>query len=378
MVTIVISFITALLTLGYAGIVLYLRQGWINLQVFQPSVKSLPKIRVSVIIAARNEEDKLDKTINDLLNQDYPKELFEIIVVDDHSTDRTSEIISSYSEQGVLLIKLNEHKPLNSYKKKAIAEAIQISKGELIITTDADCRMGLQWLKTIVDYYQQTGCKMISSPVVFFEEKNTFEKMQTLEFLYLIGLGAATIGQNIPSTCNGANLAYRKDVFNEVDGFRGIDDLASGDDELLLHKIASLYPTKIGFCKSEKALVYTHAKPDISAFIQQRKRWASKSTKYKNKGIVALGISLWIFNLFILINIVIGLFDAHYIYLAGLSFFIKILVEVAFLNLMCGFVKRKNLMRYQPLLSFAHIFYFVYIGLAGNSGKYLWKGRMVR
>ena len=376
MVAIVISFFTVILTLGYVSIVVYLRRGWVNLPVFIPISK--PQIRVSVIIAARNEEDKLDKTLTDILSQDYPKELLEVIVVDDHSTDSTSEIISSYAAQGVILIKLNEDKPLNSYKKKAISEAISISTGELIVTTDADCRMGADWLKTIVDYHQQNDFKMISSPVVFFEEKNAFEEMQTLEFLYLIGLGAATIGQNTPSTCNGANLAYRKDVFYEVNGFHGIDDLASGDDELLLHKVVSLYPKGIGFCKSEKALVYTHAKSDLAAFIQQRKRWASKSTRYKNKGIVALGVSLWFFNLFILTNIIFGFFDIFYLGLAGVSFVSKCLVELIFLYPMCRFAGRKPLLWYQPILSFIHIFYFVYIGVAGNSGKYNWKGRMVR
>lgn len=378
MVTTIISAVTFLLTLGYAGIVLYLRKGWLNLPHFRPTGLK-PAVRISVIIAARNEEDKLDATICDILAQEFPKDLLEIIVVDDHSTDRTSEIISFYASQGVVLIKLNEDKPLNSYKKKAISEAIKYASGELIVTTDADCRMGPHWLKTIAEFYQQQpDLKMISSPVAFFEEKNAFEEMQTLEFLYLIGLGAATIGHKMPSTCNGANLAYRKDVFDEVQGFRGIDDLASGDDELLLHKVASMYPEGIGFCKSEKAIVYTHAKHSMHAFIQQRRRWASKSTKYKNTGIVALGISIWSFNLLILINAILGFFNPVYFGLLGLSLSFKFLAELAFLWPMCRFACRPKLLAYQPLLTVVHIFYFVYIGVAGNSGKYNWKDRLVR
>ena len=202
--------------------------------------------------------------------------------------------------------------------------------------------------------------------------------MQTLEFLYLIGLGAATIGKKMPSTCNGANLAYRKDVFNEVKGFQGIDDLASGDDELLLHKVASLYPDGIGFCKSEDALVYTHAKPDLAAFIQQRKRWASKSTRYKNKGIVVLGVSIWLFNLLIIVNVIMGFYNPDFFWIAGLSLLAKFLVEITFLMPMCKFARRQDLLVYQPVLTIIHIFYFVYIGLAGNSGKYNWKDRMVK
>ncbi|WP_245580818.1 glycosyltransferase family 2 protein [Daejeonella oryzae] len=373
----VISFLSILLTICYVSVVLYFRRGWINLPWISKSA-SIPKTYVSVLIAARNEEDKLDKTIRDILAQNYPGKLLELIIVDDHSTDRTAEIISSYAAKGVILIKLNEHEPLNSYKKKAISEAIAISKGELIVTTDADCRMGPEWLANIVSYYEENNFKLISSPVAYFEENSAFEEMQTLEFLYLIGLGASTIGNKMPSTCNGANLAYRKDVFFELKGFKGIDDLASGDDELFLHKVASRYPDGIGFCKSREATVYTHAKPTLAEFIQQRKRWASKSTKYKNKSIVVLGVSIWFFNLLILINAILGFFDPQYWDLALISLVCKLLTELAFLIPMARFANRRELLWYQPLLTVLHIFYFVYIGIAGNSGKYNWKGRMVR
>ena len=238
--------------------------------------------------------------------------------------------------------------------------------------------MGTEWLANIVNYYEQNHFKMISSPVVYFEEKSAFEEMQTLEFLYLIGLGASTIGNKMPSTCNGANLAYRRDVFVELKGFKGIDDLASGDDELFLHKVALRYPDGIGFCKSREAIVYTHAKATLAEFIQQRKRWASKSTRYKNKSVVVLGISIWLFNLLILTNGILGFFYPWYWILAMLSLACKFLVEFAFLIPMCHFARRNKLLWYQPLLSVLHIFYFVYIGIAGNSGKYSWKGRTVR
>lgn len=339
---------------------------------------SNPNTFVSILIAARNEEGKIEKTIEDILAQNYPRQYFELIVVDDHSTDRTSEMVASFSSRGVKLIKLNESEKLNSYKKKAITEAINLAKGELIITTDADCRMAESWLKTIVSYYESGQYNMISSPVAYFEEKNSFEEMQTLEFLFLIGLGASGIGNNMPATCNGANLAYRKDVFIKLNGFKGIDELASGDDELFLHKVASAFPGTIGFCKSRDAIVYTHAKENIKEFIQQRKRWASKSTRYKNKGVVFLGLSVWLFNLLFLINFVSGFSDPFFWKMGLLCLALKMSVEMMFLYPVCSFVERKRLLFYLPLSSVVHIFYLVFIGIAGNSGKYNWKGRMVR
>ncbi len=361
----------------YAGLVLYLRKGWESIPLFKCGV-SLLTTKVTIIIAARNEEDKIALTINDVLKQSYPVNLFELIVVDDHSTDRTADIVNSYSDGRVKLIKLNESEPLNSYKKKAIAEAIKDASGELIITTDADCRMGKNWLETIVSYYEKNDYKLISSPVAFFEEKNSFEELQTLEFLFLIGLGAAGIGNKIPSTCNGANLCYRKDVFLELGGFKGIDDLASGDDELLLHKIASAYPNSIGFCKSYDAVVFTHAKENLKEFIQQRKRWASKSVKYKDKRIVVLAVAVWLFNLSFVLNLIGGMFVPVLLNVFCLQFFIKFFTEMYFLERITSFARRKRLLIFLPVLTVIHVIYFIYIGIAGNSGKYNWKGRMVR
>ena len=373
----VISFLTILLTIFYVLAVLFFRYGWMRLS-SPKEPKTQPSTLVSILIAARNEEDKIGLTIEDILAQHYPKELIELIVIDDHSTDRTADIVSGYSASGVKLIKLNEDKPLNSYKKKAISEAINLAKGELIITTDADCRMHDKWLSTIVSCYEKNDFKLISSPVVFFEEKNFFERLQTLEFLYLIGLGAATIGNKKPSTCNGANLAYKKSVFHELKGFQGIDDLASGDDELFLHKVASKYPDDIGFCKSYEALVYTHAKPNLTEFIRQRKRWASKSTRYKDKKIVVLGVSIWLFNLLIILNASMGFFNKSYWYVLAVVLIMKCLAELFFLSPITGFVKRTQLLWLLPVLTCMHPIYIIYIGVAGNSGKYVWKGRLVK
>jgi len=373
----VISYISIFLTVLYLVVVLTFVKGWHKLVYFKPKDLVL-NTKVSVLVAARNEAGNISKTIEDLIGQGYSKALTEIIFIDDHSTDNTSEIIGSYAGRGVKLIQLNEDQPLNSYKKKAIQTAIAQATGTLIVTTDADCRMGKDWLATIVSFYEEKKHKMISSPVAYFEEKSFFERAQTLEFLYLIGLGASTIGNNKPSTCNGANLAYEREAFYEVGGFKGIDDLASGDDELLLHKMAARYSGNIGFLKNEDAMVYTHPKATLKEFIQQRKRWASKSTRYKNKSIIVLGVCIWLFNLSILVNAGIGMFAGFYFKLALMQLLAKMLVECLFLYDVTTFARRKGLMVLLPVLNVLHILYIVYIGIAGNTGKYNWKGRMVR
>ena len=371
------SFITLLLTGIYLVVITYLIKGWSALK--RPELKPRDfTTKVTVMVAARNEEARINYTIEDILAQDYPKHLTEIIIVDDHSTDRTSEIISSYADRGVKLLKLNEEKPLNSYKKKAIAKAIALSSGDLMVATDADCRMGSAWLSSIVNYYESNDLVMISSPVNFFEEKSLFELMQTLEFSFLIGIGAAFIGNGRASTCNGANFAYRKDVFYEVGGFTGIDELASGDDELLLQKVAVKYPDRIGFLKRREAIVYTHAKHTLKEFLQQRRRWASKSTKYKDKKVVALAVTIWLFNISLIVNAALSFYNIHFFKLFIIQFLLKYLFEAVFLLKVTSFFKRVSLIGLLVLVIPAHIIYIVYIGLAGNGRKYVWKDRTVR
>lgn len=377
LIVVLISSVSLALTFLYAFLVLFLRTGWQKIPFYTPLLIK-PKTKVSVLIAARNEAKSIHLTIEDIISQNYPAELFELIIVDDHSTDNTSQIIASYANKGVKLIQLNESKPLNSYKKKAITEAIKIASGELIVATDADCRMGQNWLMNIVGLYQEKDFNLISAPVAYFQEKSLFERLQTLEFLYLIGLGAASIGNKMPSTCNGANLAYKKEVFFELGGFKGIDDLASGDDELFLHKVAKAYPGTIGFCKSSEACVYTHAKSNLKEFIQQRRRWASKSVKYKDKKIIVLAVCMWVFNLSLALNFVLAFFYPDFLKLVTIQFLIKFTAELFFLEPLASFVKRKDLLINLSFLTFLHVVYLIYIGVMGNAGKYNWKDRMVK
>lgn len=374
---VIYSSVCALLTAGYLLLLLYLIRGWFSLK--------RPKLiigdyttKITVIIAARNEEARIHLTIEDILSQDYPKELTEIIIVDDHSTDNTASIIASYADRGVQLLQLNEAEPLNSYKKKAIAKAISLSKGDLMVATDADCRMGPRWLSSIVGYFEAEQPVMISSPVAYFEEQSLFERLQTLEFSYLIGVGAAFIGNKRAWTCNGANLAYRKDIFYEVGGFNGIDELASGDDELLLQKVTEHFPGKIGFLNIRDAIVYTHAKRTLKSFLSQRRRWASKSTKYKDKKVVGFALLIWFFNVSMLLNLLLGIFIRDFLNIFFIQFALKCLIEVIYLLPILSFFKRTKLLRLYLIVAPIHVIYMAYLGLMGPGRKYQWKGRMVK
>ena len=202
--------------------------------------------------------------------------------------------------------------------------------------------------------------------------------MQSLEFMSLIGIGAACIAQNRPTLCNGANLAYKKDVFNEIQAYSDSMHIASGDDEFLLHKVSGKYPGKTGFLKHKKAIVFTKAKADIRDFYNQRKRWVSKSTDYKNKHETLLIWLVWLMHLSLLVNLFLSPFNIFNLITFLIAFGIKLSAEFVFIFPLSKFFEKKAFLFLYPLTAFLYIFYVVLIPFAAIFGSYEWKGRKYR
>lgn len=375
----VINIVFYLLLFFYLSVVLFFIYGWLKSRTYIPSKKiSDLHTTLSVVIAVRNEEANILNLLNDLKSQSYPSNLFDVIIVDDHSNDKTYELISNYQMHNLKSIKLDLDKPINSYKKRAITEAIKQSNSKLIVSTDGDCRLNKDWLTTIVDYYESNNFKVISAPVTFHEQQSLFEILQTIEFQYLIGVGASAIFNGYPITCNGANFIYEREVFNELDGFKGIDHKATGDDELFLHKVNSKYQNSAGFIKSGSAIVRTYAKRTMPEFIQQRKRWASKSTGYTDKKVVSIVIGIFLFNLTLLVSPLIYILDKSIINYLVVAFSLKLIFDGFFMFLTLKFFNSLRFIIFSPLVIFLYVFYIIYIGILGNINKsYHWKGRRV-
>lgn len=375
----VISIIFYILLVFYLCVISFFIYGWYKSSVFNAK-KDLSELStsLSVVIAVRNEESHIKDLLEDLKSQTYPSSLFDVIIVDDHSTDNTAVIVEEFEMSNLRLIKLNLDKPINSYKKKAITEAINISNAKLIVSTDGDCRLHRDWLKTIVEFYESNNYKVISAPVTFHQQQSIFEKLQTIEFQFLIGVGAAAIGNNYPITCNGANFIYEREVFNELDGFKDIDHKATGDDELFLHKVNRKYRNSAGFIKAESATVKTYAKTTLKEFVQQRKRWASKSTGYTDKRVVLIVIGVFLFNLSLLLSSVLSFFDQYIFDYLKTALILKFIFDGIFLYMMLKFFKNLRYILLLPLMIILYVFYILFIGVLGNINKtYHWKGRKV-
>lgn len=358
----------------YSVLIIYYWLGWIKIPEFSVPNK-YPQTKISIIIPARNEEENIGTLLMALQNQTYPKEFFEIIVVDDHSTDNTANIVKGYPI--ARLISLKENK-LNSYKKKAIEKGIDAATGDLIVTTDADCLPPETWLQTIAQFYEEKEPVFIAAPVVIDCNSSILQIFQALDFMILQGITGAVVYKRTFSMCNGANLAYERKVFYEVGGFDRIDYIASGDDMLLMHKISKKYPDRIHYLKSKEAIVHTQPMKTWKEFFNQRIRWASKATHYDDKRIFPIMLLVYIFNLAFPVLLIAGFTDHRYWLMAIAYWFLKTLIELPFFISMANYFDKRWAVNwfffFQPL----HIFYTIVAGFLGLIGKYEWKGRKVK
>jgi cellulose synthase/poly-beta-1,6-N-acetylglucosamine synthase-like glycosyltransferase len=353
--------------------------GWRRLAVFNPPQSTEPHTTISVLVAARNEAQHIENCLKSIAAQTYPAHLFEIIVINDHSEDATFALAKAMNIPNLRVLQLADYGVKGS-KKKAIETGVGEATGRLIVTTDADCIVQPDWLTLIADFYELHQPKFIAAPVNFHQEKNTFESCQSLDFLGLMAVTGAGIELGMISMCNGANLAYERAVFYEVEGFKGIDQLASGDDMLLMQKIALKYPDKIAYLKNTAATVFTHAKEDWKSFISQRVRWASKTNSYKEFTITAVLIMVFFFCCNIPLSLFLSLFFGK-IFLQVFVFqcLIKVLFDYFAISEVTTFFNRKDLHRVLFPAFWFHIGYVIVVGiLASILFNYEWKGRYVR
>ncbi len=397
----------------YILLILYYWKSWLSIPKYPPSsadklktpsdrviragTNYKPQTKISVIIPARNEAEFISACLDSICRQSYPKDLFEVLVVDDHSTDDTAAIIKNYEANNVKIISLKEfvNTDLNSYKKKAIEIAIQQSTGELIVTTDADCVVQQNWLQTIAAFYEEYQPAFIAAPVVLLPSLageglrvRFIVFLQGLDFMTLQGITGASVHKKIHSMCNGANLAYNKKAFEEVGGFAGIDTIASGDDMLLMHKIYMRYPDQVMFLKSKDAIVYTAPVNSITEFFNQRIRWASKADKYDDKRIFAVLLLVYLINVILLFMPILMLFNpeklsifnyqSSIINLWLLLLLLKTITELVFLYPVAKFFGKQSMLWMFPLMQPFHIIYTVIAGWLGKFGSYSWKERKVK
>jgi len=302
----------AILILPYIFLLLKIYRSLLKIKTF--NVSTDPVTFVSVVVACRNEQENLPLLLNSIAGQDYPKELFEAIIVDDNSTDRTNEIASCFTGISNIIAINNNGKG----KKQAIRTGINASSGILIITTDADCRMGKRWIRTIAAFYEKHKPDMIICPVQIEPGPGFFGRFQELEFLSLQGITAGSVFSGDATMCNGANLSFTREAYlNHTDNLHF--EIASGDDIFLLHSLKKQIQSKILWLESPDVVITAASSPTIGSFLKQRRRWISKGKTYKDRFTILLGIVT-----FVTIILQVSVLGAGFINPAFIAVFITI------------------------------------------------------
>jgi poly-beta-1,6-N-acetyl-D-glucosamine synthase len=323
---------------------------------------------ISVIVPFRNEESNLGDLMINLLSQEYSN--FEIILVDDHSTDGSVDVIRPYlDESWIKVLSSSGHG-----KKHALTHGIAVSAGEIIVTTDADCSFSDHWLSTINSSFESDRIKMVFGSVRITPGNKTFEGMQCLEFASVVGVGIAAHAFGIPLYCNGANLAFRKQAFQDVNGYDGNLEIPSGDDEFLLKKISAKYPGGIGFVSSRHAIVTTKPQNSVAEFFHQRIRWAGKWNMTAGIASRVFAVSVYLMQCAIIAGYILLLLNPN---INALAFALggKVTLELVLLFLMASHLQFPVRLKNFVLLQIVYPFYVIYVGIAANFSTYVWKGR---
>jgi len=354
---------------------------WLGL--FFPNKKTTAhQLTASVVVAARNEEKSIGALLNDLVNQTYPKNWYEVIVVNDGSEDGTGDIIDFYAQRYPLVKHVRakaDNKNGLTAKKNALNQGIEASQNEIILTTDADCRVKSTWLETMVSYFAE-GVGMVvgfSQLGVRGKRYSLLEKLQAVDFLSLMGAAQGSINLGCPLAGSGQNLAYRKKIYEQVNGFQKIKDRISGDDVLLLQLVHKLTNWKIRFAPSAQSFNWTNPEKTIKAFLNQRKRWASNGSVQ-----LQLNFMFFIFltimflaNTWLFFGTPLYFLLYHTLQLPLLCLALKFFIEFLILVKAAAIYQRMDLIKYFLWWAMVQMPYVFYTGILGTWGHFKWKDR---
>jgi cellulose synthase/poly-beta-1,6-N-acetylglucosamine synthase-like glycosyltransferase len=337
-----------------------------------------PTTTFSIIVPFRNEEKNLPKLLQSISNLNYPKELFELIMVDDFSKDASERVYIKWRmENGNIETTLLENLRLsNSPKKDALSRAIPITKYDWVVTTDADCIVNENWLLTLDNFIQKNNSEMVVGAVVYKTKNNWFHHFQQLDLLSLQGTTIGSFGIGKPFMCNGANFAYTKKLFLELGGFGGIKDTVSGDDVMLLQKAILKYSDKVHYLKNVVSIVKTKPENDLYKLFMQRVRWASKTTSYSGSYSKILAVVVLLMN----VSLVVLFVSSFKFQVSGflvIGFFIKYAVDYILLYKSNQYLRNGKFLL--PLASsLVYPIFCSCVGVYSLFGSFTWKGRKFR
>jgi len=362
-----------IVTLAYVGLIVAFTFGL--RKVLKQELKGTKQLMpISVIVAFKDEALNLPTLLNVMMHQSFPKEKFELILVNDHSSDGSISIVEHYSSMcdNLRLVNLPENR---SGKKSAIACGIDSAINPLIAITDADCEPSKDWLRAI-SLEARSGSVLILGPVIMAPVNSISKKLQAIEYSSLMASAAGSCGIGHPVIASSANLAFRNDLLNVSEDNLN-PKVTSGDDMFLLHYVKSLHKSRISFLGNRAAIVKTSTMSTLPQAIIQRKRWASKSIFYSDVDTIITGFIVLLFNMALVFLMVSSVLRMENLYYFFMFIMIKSFVDFHLLHRYLSFVEQKELLKVFLPLQLVYPIYIVYAFFTGIINKVSWKGRPI-
>jgi glycosyltransferase involved in cell wall biosynthesis len=364
-------FVLSFVIILYCLAIVFLIYGFTKVNVID-YIGLKPKTKFSIIVPFRNEAESLPVLLESLSKLNYPMELFTVILVDDESEKVFNVQRLKFKASVIKNVRVS-----NSPKKDAIVTAMGIVNTDWIITTDADCVVNRNWLLTLDNYIQLHDVAMIAGGVSYDCKNSFLHHFQQLDLASLQGATIGSFGIKKGFMCNGANFAYTKSFFQELNGFNGNDGIASGDDVFLLQKAVAQFPEKVHYLKSENNIVITKPLDDWTSLFYQRVRWASKTSSYQSRFGKGLGILVFMGNLSLILGFILSVLGLFSFLNILLLFALKFAVDTVLIYKTNRFLTKTKI-RYLIPSSFLYPFFSVSVALYSLFGKYEWKGRKFR
>lgn len=319
---------------------------------------------------ARNEELNIERCLQSIENNSYPLDKFEIIAVNDRSSDRTQEILEALSAKNkrIKIIKIENDEQKENLKGKpgALQAGINHASGEIILMTDADCTVNENWIETVVREFSDSSVGLVAS-FTHISGTKIFDRIQAVEWAYLHTMASAGVGLNQPLGCYGNNLSVRKSDFDDAGGYKSIKFSVTEDLALLqaIHKLGK----RVRYLIHPKSDVYTLSCSTLREYIKQRHRWAV--------GGLELGWRAAIFvisSAFLILGLVTSIVTLNFI---GLGFLITSRIIWDYLLIGSSFNKlmKKELKKWIPLSVLFFIFYEFFVPFLVLSKEVKWKGQ---
>lgn len=372
--------LTLIIGLVYTGRISGILVSWQQTPSWHLQKIHVPQHSVAILLAARNEEKHIEACIKSVLrsadhvNRLFPNHHIDVWIGNDHSTDKTLEVASDLIDDRLTVVDMPTE---IEGKKAALAHLAQLTTADYLLFTDADCIVAETWIATLSTYVDRSRAVAITGPVSTGQSYRWIDHWQYLDIIGMMAITAHGLYRSTFTLANGANMLVKRSAYVEaIDRVAG-SQYASGDDVFVMQYLRSQYGDAVRYCKAKGAIVHASTEPSWRSLWQQRKRWASKTKGYQERGVVRLQSFAWLYSVLVIVGLLLAPWTGGVsVFCSLLLFLIKATIDYMLLSQLADFFDYRRPLKVYPFVALTHLLYIIVAGLAALLPvRYTWKGR---